>query len=1171
MDSQKCFSNRIRCFSGSVGVVLASACLLTVSLNAQKTTGGIEGTITDASGAVVYKARITATDETTGEKLTALSDQSGLYRLLEVQPARYSVIVEAQGFKQISIPHIVVQIARTTLLNETMPLGSSSEQVTVSTGGVTDLDAVSTESSEVITAKQIEDLPIVGRSAMDLAQLAPGVQLRDGNDIDPTKNNFTIAAFQGRSGRETQVQLDGLSIQDHIVGGPVQNTGIDAVQEFQVAQSTLNPAQSVASGGAVNILTRSGGNQIHGSAFEFFRDSRLGAKIGPVKSPYDRNQLGGRIGGAFLPNRLFYFANYELTDSRDSFYVTTPFTALNRFYGKPFREHFMIGRLDGVLSQRWKAFARYSYSPNHGVVGYPTLGGTFLDSVSNKAQAIVIGSALTYIGSHATHSFSYGFDSYSDKLTPNSLTPSPTDSQGRKYLLVLDGGSTLAYGPNPLVSQFEKQHNHEVKYDGDLQLGKHTLAFGVDLTHWQLGTDYPLHSAGPEMDSTSSAATAGFTDPSQFPLQTIVMGNGLGYYSVPHALGFQHGAFTQWRPAAYLHDVWNVSHQVTINAGIRYLYMSGQFASGINHPASLDSFKPGYSGHRHNPKTDFAPQLGVAWDIGGHGKTVIRSAAGLYFEELSFDGFFGDSPNFIPAGLSVQSQTIGSGLPLIDPRNGAPFAAGDPLAAQYGFADGTSGAALAPLFSGSIGQAATQVSNLNQLYVAASALNTSQASSFDLTSTVPVFSPAWTPGTKSPRVLQYNFAVQQQLRKGLVFTGEYVFVHGYEFPMGIDENHIGVASAAGFDPTAAANAIAAANAKFNCPPSSAGIDCAISQGATIAAYGAQGLGAGSAAGGAAFRGLNPNFGAMGFYEHKGMNTYHGLNLRLDGSFGRPDQSAFHWMTGNTVTFAYTLSRNVGNIRTSGTGAADISATPGTWDTLHPNQFVGPDGLDRTSILNFATITNMKGGFLLSQITHWYTPLSNNPLLPVAFGGCSGGADEIFCTDVTGDGTTNDLMPTGGPGAFGRSIKGAKGLNAAIAKYNSKDAGQLTPAGNLLVSQGVMTQAQLTALGAVMPSITPAPANQLGLDLLLLTDVRAEWSHKLFTDRFTIQPSWDVFNLFNRSSYDAPGNMLNGVLSGQPGSINGTTRANRTNIRQRGSGTFEQGARRQMQAGLRLTF
>ena len=140
------------------------------------------------------------------------------------------------------------------------------------------------------------------------------------------------------------------------------------------------------------------------------------------------------------------------------------------------------------------------------------------------------------------------------------------------------------------------------------------------------------------------------------------------------------------------------------------------------------------------------------------------------------------------------------------------------------------------------------------------------------------------------------------------------------------------------------------------------------------------------------------------------------------------------------------------------------------------------------------------------------------MLPTAFSGCGGGPEEIFCSDWTGDGTTGDFLPTAHPGAFGRSLKGSGGLNRAIAKYNTSYAGQTTPAGALITKQGLMTVAQLSQLKGVMPLLPLAPAGQVGLDLLLLTDVRLQYRHKLFGERVTLQPSWDVFNTFNRSSW-----------------------------------------------------
>jgi hypothetical protein len=747
---------------------------------AQKATGGIQGTLTDTSGAAVPGATITLTDEARGQAVVQQSDAAGVFRFPELKPASYALTIAARGFKETKIQHVVVLVSQVTPLKVSLEVGDTHEEVTVTADSTHQVETVSTESGTVITSEQIQHLAIVGRNVMDLAQLAPGVQLRDGSDIDPTKNNFTIASFQGRSGRETQVQWDGLSIQDHTVGGAVQNVGLDAIGEFQVAQTTLNPAQSVASGGAVNMVSRAGGNQVHGSAFDFFRDSRMGAKLGAVRFPYDRNQFGGRLGGAFIPNKFFYFTDLEATNARDSFYGSTPFPSLTGFYPKLYLEKFAMGRLDYTLNSRWQAFARYSYGNNQGVVGNPSLGNSYLDGMNQKTDSNAVAVSISRIGERSTNTFAYGFTTYSQELIPDPAVPSPVDSQGRQYLLQIDGGSTLSYGPNWLADQTQKVHTYQGKYDGSKQLGQHTLSYGVDMTHWIFAGLFDLRGNGPELDSYTHSLAGPVTSPEDYPLVSVSLGNRLGYYSTSPALGFPKGGVFQWRPALYFHDSWRVSPKLTLNGGVRWTYLKGQFNEDLNRGTLIDQFHPGYGGYRHTPKTNFGPQLGFAYDPTGSGKTAIRSAAGLYFEELSFDGFVNDSTAFIPAGISQSLPTVSSGTGLIDPRTGVDFVAGDPLASSYGFPNGTSGAALDGLFGVPISSVATQALNLSALFVAASALNTSTATALDLTHSITAN--AFTAGVKNPRVFQYNASLQHELAKEVIFTGEFVLVHGYEFP-----------------------------------------------------------------------------------------------------------------------------------------------------------------------------------------------------------------------------------------------------------------------------------------------------------------------------------------------------------------------------------------------------
>jgi hypothetical protein len=186
------------------------------------------------------------------------------------------------------------------------------------------------------------------------------------------------------------------------------------------------------------------------------------------------------------------------------------------------------------------------------------------------------------------------------------------------------------------------------------------------------------------------------------------------------------------------------------------------------------------------------------------------------------------------------------------------------------------------------------------------------------------------------------------------------------------------------------------------------------------------------------------------------------------------------------------------------------------------------------------------------------------------------AGEIFFTDVNGDGRGSDVLPGTNIGSFGRKIKGVKHLNAAIAGFNQTLSGTFTPAGQALIGAGLFTQAQLRALGATIPEILPAPADQVGIDSFLTSDFRISRAVRI-GEHVTIEPSIDVFNVFNFANYDPPGGVLSvqgplsGVLSGNAGTVNGTAQGARTNKFGLGGGSFSPGIPRSFQFGLRVTF
>jgi hypothetical protein len=181
-----------------------------------------------------------------------------------------------------------------------------------------------------------------------------------------------------------------------------------------------------------------------------------------------------------------------------------------------------------------------------------------------------------------------------------------------------------------------------------------------------------------------------------------------------------------------------------------------------------------------------------------------------------------------------------------------------------------------------------------------------------------------------------------------------------------------------------------------------------------------------------------------------------------------------------------------------------------------------------------------------------------------------GPGEIFRTDFTGDGTVQDLLPGTYWGNFDRGID-ASNINTVIANYNNTYANQPTPAGQVLIQNGLFTLTQLRALGAVAPTVPLAPPGEVNLSWLRALDAKVSWSCKI-RERVTLQPSVGIYNVFNFANFDLPGTALNGLLTGAAGQINGTTSAghyvDRVGV---GTGVYALGAPRQVEFGLRLTF
>ena len=1191
-------------------------------------TGSIQGTILDASGAVIPAAKVTIRNKDTGQSFQVTTSSSGAYTSGAIVPGNYSVRAEAQGFKTVE-ESVVVRVGETAGANLTLQVGSGSTVIEVEAQAV----AVNTEQASVqgvLGKEQIENLPVNGRNFLDLAQLEPGVQVQDGADFDPTKVGFSSISFGGRFGRTARIAVDGVDVSDETVGTTTENIPASAIQEFSVSQSTLDLSNDLTSSGAVNVTTRSGTNDLHGEGFALFRSSDFSAALpspagATLQSPYERNQDGGNIGGPILKDKLFFFLDAEHINQGLTAPVVTsdPFTALSGNTSAPFHETDYDARLDWIFSKSVHMFYRFSYFDSLAVAAGGTIGYQPYED-KNYTRTHVVGADFTSSG--FTHSFRFEYLKFINNLKDIVLGSNlPLANFPVSINLTSFGVLT---GPNFLAPQQTYQTDRQIKYDGSKVLGSHILRYGASYNRLRGGGLFsfskitanvsPIGSASEMMAAAGLPGGAG--NPLNYPLDFVTLGNGnecdteIPAFNAPCS-----GTPPDNRLGLYLGDSWKVKPNLTVTYGLRYVRDTGRSDSDLPALPGVNALLPGLGNRVHQPNRNFGPQLGVAWDPNKDGKTVIRAGIGMFYENAIWNNAEFDRPLRLPSGAFLANPSAcfsgaGVGVPFPTNPSGPTFLGGGSLAATdicstpIGSIVDAGGGTCAGL------TAAVCVANFQTAYqmatsmVGATAPNPNYIPNL-ISGASPIGLGALAPNYRTPYSIQMNAGIQRQLRPGMVLSVDYLRNVNLHYLLGIDVNHSG--DTRFFNKTAALAAISATNNQFLCGTGTdaASINCALNSpiidtntglpGASIASYAANGLdsaadlGVGGCqvalglANPCAFQGVNPNLGEAIFLYPGGRSVYNAMDVKLVDNVKDP----FRGVKYLNFQFAYALSRftNSGSIFTTSAGtspaAADQDFVAQAIDSRKPLAFSGPAALDRTHQFSFGGYADLPFHFRLGTIFHFDSPLSSTLVVPT-----SGiGFGEIYRTDFTGDGTVGDPLPGTKVGSFMRSISPG-GLNNVLTNYNSTVAGNLTPAGQVLVAKGLFTPQQLGvgnalclsnpngvsagAACAVAPSVPLAPQGEVGLTWLKTFDASLTWVGKVnIKDRaLSIEPSVSFYNLFNFANFNIPGNVLSGILTGGVGSINGTTYANASSVRVGvGTGVFSLGAPRTIEFGLKLTF
>ncbi|HJY87157.1 MAG TPA: carboxypeptidase-like regulatory domain-containing protein, partial [Candidatus Acidoferrales bacterium] len=348
------------------------------SVHAQAPTGTIAGRVLDPSGAAIPGARILVTNKQTGAQRVLLATNEGDYSAPALLVGVYEVTVEAPGFQRLA-REAIIETGSTTTVNLTMQLGATTYTVSVDAASP-QIRYDTHEVGGVVTRPQIEGLPLNGRSFLELAKLEPGAQ-------PPTRgsNNRTFVPVLGQtvgnSGRGTRVSIDGGSIMAIGQGGSAMGFSQEVVQEFQISTVNFDLTTGLTDGASVNVVTRSGSNVLHGTAFYFFRDHNLAAYPALKRDPanptpfFQRRQFGFALGGPVRRDRLFFLGNWERNEQRGVVATTLfgqDFAHFSRITASPLFGDQLSVRVDGQISNTHTAFVRYSHDGSRAFA--PTTG-----------------------------------------------------------------------------------------------------------------------------------------------------------------------------------------------------------------------------------------------------------------------------------------------------------------------------------------------------------------------------------------------------------------------------------------------------------------------------------------------------------------------------------------------------------------------------------------------------------------------------------------------------------------------------------------------------------------------------------------------------------------------------------------------------------------------------
>jgi hypothetical protein len=660
--------------------LLVTFLLLTSNLTAlAQSTATIQGTVTDESGAVMTGARVVVRSPATGVERTTETDSSGNFQVAALPVGTYRVEIHAQGFQTSVVNDLLLEVGKVIVQNFQLKVGGVAQEVSV----VADAGLVETTTStvgQVINQKTVQEIPLNGRHFVDLGLLIPG-------SVTPPQNGFLTAPLRGQGSfafntagnREDTVNfmVNGINLNDMVQNQITFQPSINTVQEFKVDNSTFSAEYGRSSGAIVNIATRSGTNQFHGEAFEFFRNEALDARnfFNTTKPPFKRNQFGGAIGGPVHKDTTFFFFSYEglrqrqgltlngntLTDAqraqvtdpviksllevvpRPTSIVRDPVTgaSIGRFQGSdtaPVNIDQWTGDVNHLLGKNDRLHAYYAFQRD--LRGEPNLQGNTLpgfgDTRQSRRQIFTLNETHTF-GAMLVNEARFGFNRIHIIFTPNALL-NPADFGIRNGINEAIGlpqisitGFNFNIGGPAGFPQGRGDTTFVFSDTASYLRGKHSLKIGGEFRRF-LNNNF-----------NRNIGTFNFATPEAF-----IAGTGNAFTVT---IGDVSSSIANGALGLFLQDNYKVRPNLTLEFGLRYDWFmspSERYDRFVNFDQDTKSLR------RINSETDklyrdnkdnLQPRIGFAWDPWGDGKTSVRGGYSILADQPITNLVTGNSSN----------------------------------------------------------------------------------------------------------------------------------------------------------------------------------------------------------------------------------------------------------------------------------------------------------------------------------------------------------------------------------------------------------------------------------------------------------------------------------------------------------------------------------------------